>query len=93
MSVSAPAHTYPPSSLAPTSIRVPRVADRILAWVKRQLPSLNIRDLLPIGFEVHKAVTICGNASTPSLLILECQKAAGVAGVVPVSLLPIERSD
>ena len=36
--------------------------------------------------EVEKGVIMCGNASTPNLLVAEYKKAEGTYGVVPVSL-------
>ena len=36
--------------------------------------------------EVEKGVIMCGNASTPNLLVAEYKKAEGTYGVVPVNL-------
>ena len=35
--------------------------------------------------EVEKGAIICGNASTPNLLVAEYKKAEGTYGVVPVN--------
>jgi hypothetical protein len=37
--------------------------------------------------EIEKGAIICGNASTPSLLVTEYTKAEGTYGIVPVNFL------
>ena len=64
---------------APSSIR------RTLEWFRSQLPRIEFNDLLPISMEVEKGAIICGNASTPNLLIAEYTKAEGTYGIVPVN--------
>jgi hypothetical protein len=54
----------------------------VLIWFKRQLPSLDPKDLLPIGIEATKGAIVCGNGSTPSLLVAEFSKAEGTFGIV-----------
>lgn len=73
---------YPPPSLIPQGVKPPRFIVRIYFWLKRQMPSLNPKDLLPIGISATKGVIICGNGSTPSLLVAEFQKAEGSYGIV-----------
>jgi hypothetical protein len=54
----------------------------VLIWFKRQLPSLDPKDLLPVGIEATKGAIVCGNGSTPSLLVAEFSKAEGTFGIV-----------
>lgn len=51
-------------------------------WLKQQLPSLDPKELLPIGIEATEGAIVCGNASTPSLLVAEFKKAEGTFGTV-----------
>lgn len=57
----------------------------MLEWLRSQLPRIEFKDLLPISMEVEKGAIICGNASTPNLLVAEYKKAEGTYGVVPVN--------
>jgi hypothetical protein len=54
----------------------------VLIWLKRQLPNLDPKDLLPIGIEATKGAIVCGNGSTPSLLVAEFSQAEGTFGIV-----------
>lgn len=54
------------------------------AWIKRQLPHFDPNDLLPFGIEVIKGAIICGNSSTPNLLVAEFTRTEGTFGVVKV---------
>jgi hypothetical protein len=56
-----------------------------LEWIKSQLPRIEFKDLLPISIGVEKGTIICGNASTPNLLVAEYKKAEGTYGIVPVN--------
>jgi hypothetical protein len=76
---------YPPSSTA-LFARHLNWLQRVWVTVSAQLPTLDLKDLLPIGIEIAKAVVICGNGATRSVLIFEFQRADGVVGIVPVSL-------
>ena len=49
------------------------------------MPRIEFKDLLPISIEVEKGAIICGNSSTPNLLVTEYKKAEGTYGVVPVN--------
>ena len=40
-----------------------------------------------MGLEVSKGAIICGNVSTPNLLIAEFSEAQGTYGIVQVSIL------
>ncbi|KAJ7084454.1 hypothetical protein B0H15DRAFT_940059 [Mycena belliarum] len=51
-------------------------------WVRQQLPTLDLKDLLPVGIEVTQGAIICGNTSTPTLLVAEFQKTDGMFGIV-----------
>lgn len=64
---------------APSTIR------KALEWIRTQLPRIEFNDLLPISMEVEKGAIICGNASTPNLLVAEYTKAEGTYGIVPVN--------
>ncbi|KAF9268932.1 hypothetical protein L218DRAFT_892586 [Marasmius fiardii PR-910] len=72
----------PPSFLA-NSFRshAPKFISRFSAWFKQQLPTLDPKDLLPLAIEVTKGAIICGNSSTPSLLVVEFQRAVGTFGI------------
>lgn len=63
-------------------IKSPPFIQTVLLWLKRQLPSLDPKDLLPIGIEATKGAIICGNGSTPSLLVAEFSKTEGTFGIV-----------
>ncbi|KAF5386043.1 hypothetical protein D9615_002215 [Tricholomella constricta] len=71
---------HPPSSFNESSI--PYGARKAVAWIKRQLPNLDPKDLLPLGIEVTKGAITCGNNSTPSLLVAEFQRSEGTFGIV-----------
>lgn len=58
-----------------------------MAWFRQQLPNLDPKDLLPIGIEVTEGSIICGNTSTPSLLVAEFRRSSGTFGVVPVRVI------
>jgi len=73
----------------------PSTFKKALEWIRSQLPRIEFKDLLPISMEVEKGAIICGNSSTPNLLVAEYRKAEGTYGVVPVnphSLRPKNRS-
>ncbi|KAJ7188161.1 hypothetical protein C8R46DRAFT_12137 [Mycena filopes] len=72
---------YPPS-IIPGSLRLPVAFQRAWHWVRRQLPTLDPKDLLPLGIEVTKGAIICGNPSTPNLLVTEFKKTEGMFGIV-----------
>ncbi|KAJ7096249.1 hypothetical protein C8R44DRAFT_371827 [Mycena epipterygia] len=72
---------YSPSMLAGT-LRLPVAFQKAWHWVSRQLPTLDPKDLLPLGIEVTKGAIICGNPSTPNLLVAEFQKTEGMFGIV-----------
>lgn len=50
--------------------------------MKEQLPSLDPKDLLPVGIDATKCAIVCGNGSTPSLLVAEFQRTDGTFGIV-----------
>lgn len=58
---------------------------RLLIWVRSQLPSLDPKDILPLSIEITKAVIVCGNAATPSLMTIDIRQGDGVFGIIPVS--------
>ncbi|KAH7888759.1 hypothetical protein F5I97DRAFT_2055646 [Phlebopus sp. FC_14] len=71
---------YPPSVLA--KVKAPPIIHAALNWIKHQMPYLDPKDLLPISIEVSKLAIVCGNSSTPSLLVAECHEAEGTFGIV-----------
>ncbi|GLB37483.1 putative fermentation associated protein [Lyophyllum shimeji] len=71
----------PPSSFK-DSLRIPHGVWRAIAWIKRQLPNLDPKDLLPLGIEVTKGAIICGNHSTQNLLVAEFHSSEGTFGIV-----------
>ncbi|KAJ7783252.1 hypothetical protein B0H16DRAFT_1877649 [Mycena metata] len=72
---------YSPS-IIPGSLRLPVAFQRAWHWVRRQLPTLDPKDLLPLGIEVTKGAIICGNPSTLNLLVTEFKKTEGMFGIV-----------
>lgn len=66
------------------SLRLPMAVQQAWQWIRRQLPTLDPKDLLPLGIEVTKGAIICGNPSTPNLLVVEAQKTEGMFGIVQV---------
>ena len=56
-------------------------------WIialRQQMPSLDPKDLLPLGIEVRKGAIVVGNESTPTLLCADFKSAEGTYGIVPV---------
>ncbi|GJE95456.1 hypothetical protein PsYK624_116400 [Phanerochaete sordida] len=77
-------HLGPPVSLVSSIYsRTPEMFKKWSAGVRRQLPSLDPKDLLPIGIEVAKGAIIIGNRSTPELLVAEFRSTRGTYGIVP----------
>ncbi|KAG7098617.1 hypothetical protein E1B28_000539 [Marasmius oreades] len=74
-----------PSSFLASSLKshAPRFILRLGSWVQQQLPTLDPKDLLPLAIEVTKGAIICGNSSTPSLLVAEFQRVKGTFGITP----------
>ncbi|KAJ6593973.1 hypothetical protein B0H19DRAFT_1365929 [Mycena capillaripes] len=72
---------YSPSNL-PGTLRLPVAVQNAWHWVRRQLPTLDPKDLLPLGIEVVKGAIICGNPSTPNLLVAEFRRTEGMFGIV-----------
>lgn len=83
-----PDYEYPPKTPAGSAsvlAGAPPAFRNALEWVRSQLPRIEFKDLLPISIEVEKGAIICGNSSTPNLLVAEYKKAEGTYGVVPVN--------
>jgi len=74
---------HPPSAVR-SSIRLPSIVNKALAWFRRQLPTLDPKDLLPLGIEIQTGAIILGNPSTPDLLVAEFQHVIGSFSVVAV---------
>lgn len=60
-----------------------------LDWIKRRKLYLDPKYFLPISIELTKCATICGNSSTPSLMVVECHRAHGTFGIVRVCHLVV----
>ncbi|SJK97793.1 uncharacterized protein ARMOST_01048 [Armillaria ostoyae] len=71
----------PSSVLGALRLRTPTFLQDAFTWFKRQLPTLDPKELLPIGLDATKGVIICGNSSTPNLLVAEFQRAEGNLGI------------
>ncbi|KAI0958666.1 hypothetical protein AcV7_004416 [Taiwanofungus camphoratus] len=63
-------------------MKTPNCLRKLLPWLQLQLPNFDLKNFLPISFEATKGAIICGNASTPSLLVAEFHRAEGTYGVV-----------
>ncbi len=72
---------HPSSVLGTLRLRTPTFLQDAFAWFKHQLPTLDPKELLPIGLDATKGVIICGNNSTPNLLVAEFQRAEGNLGI------------
>ena len=89
-----PQGLYPPASL--TNIKAPPIIYAALNWIKCQMPYIDSKDLLPISIVAFKCAIVCGNASTPTLMVAECHSANGTFGIVPVrshERIPYKRVD
>ena len=82
----APSTPFYPPSLTRATLSVPLSVRNTILWFRRQLPSLDPKDLLPLGLEVTKGAITCGNSSTPNLLVAEFQRTQGAFGIVEVAL-------
>ncbi|EGO25461.1 hypothetical protein SERLADRAFT_415036 [Serpula lacrymans var. lacrymans S7.9] len=82
---------YPPSFL-PTSVRTPQVIHAALDWVKRQMPYLDPKDLLPIAIEGLKGAIICGNPSVPNCMVVEFHRVEGTFGIVQLLNLKVQNA-
>ncbi|KAF8161147.1 hypothetical protein B0H34DRAFT_654233 [Crassisporium funariophilum] len=74
--------SYPPSAGRRPS-PVTNFIQKALSQLRRQLPSLDPKDLLPLGIDVQTGAIILGNPSTPSLLVAEFTHAVGTYGIIP----------
>lgn len=68
------------------TLRVPATIQQAFTWLKEQLPVLDPKELLPLGIQVSKGAIICGNTSTPSLLVAEFNSCQGTFGITQVGL-------
>ncbi|KIK67374.1 hypothetical protein GYMLUDRAFT_156567 [Collybiopsis luxurians FD-317 M1] len=75
----------PVASLVASSFRsrAPAFLTNLVSWIREQLPNLDPKDLLPLGIQVSKGAIICGNPSTPNLLVAEFKRMEGTFGIVP----------
>ncbi|TDL24302.1 hypothetical protein BD410DRAFT_116796 [Rickenella mellea] len=64
------------------SVAMPVFLSESLSWLRRQLPYLDPKNLLPFSFDATKAAIICGNNSTENLLMAQFTTARGTYGIV-----------
>ncbi|KAH8828053.1 hypothetical protein DL96DRAFT_1601498 [Flagelloscypha sp. PMI_526] len=69
-------------SLFLRSFKPPRRIQSAVDWMRKQLPHLDPKDLLPLGLHISKGAIVIGNASTPNLLVADFKTAKGNFGVV-----------
>ncbi|KAF9033263.1 hypothetical protein BDZ89DRAFT_1063002 [Hymenopellis radicata] len=62
-------------------IKTPTALQDFFSWFKRQLPNLDPKELLPIGIDITKGVILCGNNSTPNLMVAEFENGNGTFGI------------
>jgi hypothetical protein len=62
----------------------PKFLRNFVQWLRRQLPDLDAKNLLPISFECFNGGIVCGNMATPNILVAEFNRADGIFGTVPV---------
>lgn len=65
-------------------MRLPAFVTRLFMWMRRQLPDLNPKSLLPVSLEATKGAIILGNKTTESLLMAQFAAAEGTYGIVQV---------
>lgn len=70
--------------LSKRTSRVPATIQQAFTWFKEQLPVLDPKELLPLGIQVSKGAIICGNSSTPNLVVAEFNVCQGTFGVTKV---------
>ncbi|KAH9041126.1 hypothetical protein EDB84DRAFT_1436665 [Lactarius hengduanensis] len=61
----------------------PKFVRRFTQWLRKQLPDLDLKDLLPLSFEGINGGIVLGNMSTSNILVAEFARADGVFGTVP----------
>jgi len=66
-------------------LRMPSFLVEGLTWLRKQMPSFDPKNLLPLGINIQTAAIILGNPSTPNLLVAEFRNAVGTYGIVSVS--------
>lgn len=84
MSFIESASLFCPPHVERESLKVPAFVKMSLEWFRRQLPSLDPKDMLPLGIDIQTGAIIVGNSSTPNLLVAEFRNALGTYGIVPV---------
>lgn len=65
-------------------IRVPIFLRDASASIKRQLPVLEPKNLLPLSFKASRAAIICGNRATRNHMIFQFTEGHGTYGIVQV---------
>lgn len=54
------------------------------AWLLGHLPSMELKDILPIGINISRGAIMLGTDSTPSIFIVNFRRATGQFGIQPV---------
>ncbi|KAI0058067.1 hypothetical protein BV25DRAFT_1994498 [Artomyces pyxidatus] len=73
----------PPSQSRIIPVKTPDFLRAFIERLRKQLPNLDPKSLLPVSFEGVKGAIVCGNMSTPSVLVAEFSRAEGIFGTVP----------
>ncbi|KAH8118988.1 hypothetical protein DFH11DRAFT_1696800 [Phellopilus nigrolimitatus] len=73
---------YSTSRRALSVIWFPSLFNSLADWMKRQLPDLNPRNLLPLSLDVVKGAITMGNHTTENLFMVEFAQAMGTYGNV-----------
>lgn len=80
-----------PTSRVRNPFSAPKFLRNFAHWLLGQLPDLNVKDLLPLSFEGLNGGIVCGNMSTPNILVAEFSRADGSFGTVMVRRFPVIR--
>jgi hypothetical protein len=65
-------------------LNTPKLLHNLTKWLRSQLPDLDFKDLLPLGFEGLNGGIVIGNPATPNVLVAEFSRVDGMFGTVPV---------
>jgi hypothetical protein len=65
-------------------LSTPKLFHNCIEWLRSQLPDLDFKDLLPLGFEGLNGGIVIGNPATPNVLVAEFSRMDGMFGTVPV---------
>ncbi|KLO15399.1 hypothetical protein SCHPADRAFT_995885 [Schizopora paradoxa] len=71
-----------PGGMVVQEPEMPKFLQRIFAWFRRQMPDLDVKNLLPISFDATKGAILLGNHTTENLLLAQFASASGTYGIV-----------